>query len=122
MEHSQSLPYASSLCGACYEVCPVKINIPEILVHLRGKVVDRGDAVLSERIAMRMAAFALSNSSRLAAAQKLVRIGQWPFERDGKVENPPGMLKAWTEARDLPAVPKQSFREWWSKRQERKPA
>ena len=122
MEHSQSLPYASSLCGACYDVCPVKINIPEILVHLRGKVVDRGDAVLSERITMRMAAFALSNSSRLAAAQKLVRIGQWPFERDGKVENPPGMLKAWTEARDLPAVPKQSFREWWSKRQERKPA
>ena len=122
MEHSQSLPYASSLCGACYEVCPVKINIPEILVHLRGKVVDRGDAVLSERIAMRMAAFALSNASRLAAAQKLVRIGQWPFERGGKVENPPGMLKAWTEARDLPAAPKQSFRDWWSKRQERKPA
>ena len=47
MEHSQSLPYASSLCGACYEVCPVKINIPEILVHLRGKVVENGDAPLS---------------------------------------------------------------------------
>ena len=33
-----SLPYASSLCGACYQVCPIKINIPEVLVHLRGKV------------------------------------------------------------------------------------
>ena len=39
MKHSQSLPYASTLCGACYEVCPVKIDIPEILIHLRGKVV-----------------------------------------------------------------------------------
>ncbi len=39
MKHSHSLPYASSLCGACYEVCPVKINIPEVLVHLRGRVV-----------------------------------------------------------------------------------
>ena len=40
MEHSQSLPYASSLCGACYEVCPVKINIPEILIHLRRRIVE----------------------------------------------------------------------------------
>ena len=42
MEHSTSLPYASSLCGACYEVCPVKINIPEILIHLRRKIVESG--------------------------------------------------------------------------------
>ena len=41
LEHAQSLPYASSLCGACYEVCPVKINIPEVLIDLRAKVTDR---------------------------------------------------------------------------------
>src|SRR5208337_4832922 len=41
MEYAQSLPYASSLCGACYEVCPVKINIPEVLIDLRAQVVDR---------------------------------------------------------------------------------
>ena len=41
MHHAQSLPYASSLCGACYEVCPVKINIPEVLIHLRHKVVQQ---------------------------------------------------------------------------------
>ena len=41
MQHAQSLPYASSLCGACYEVCPVKINIPEVLIHLRNKVVKQ---------------------------------------------------------------------------------
>ena len=53
MEYSQSLPYASSLCGACYEVCPVKINIPEILIHLRHKIVEAGGAPLDERLGMR---------------------------------------------------------------------
>jgi len=116
MEHSQSLPYASSLCGACYEVCPVKINIPEILIHLRGKIVERGDAPLSEKLAMKTAAFALSSSSRLSGAQKLVRIGQKPFEHGGALRGLPGMLGQWTAVRDLPPVPAESFREWWAKR------
>lgn len=119
MRHSQSLPYASSLCGACYEVCPVKINIPEILVHLRGKVVEQGDAPLAERFAMKTAAFALSKASRLSAAQKLARIGQLPFEHDGVIDRLPGMLSGWTSTRDLRPVPKESFREWWSKRKAR---
>jgi L-lactate dehydrogenase complex protein LldF len=116
MEHSQTLPYASSLCGACYEVCPVKINIPEILVHLRNQVVERGDDAPSERIAMKAAAVALADSTRLAAAQKLARIGQMPFSHDGVITHLPGMLAGWTAVRDLNAIPKESFREWWSKR------
>lgn len=118
MAHSQSLPYASSLCGACYEVCPVKINIPEILIHLRGRVVERGDAPLSEKLAMKTAAFALSSSSRLSGAQKLVRIGQKPFEHGGTLRGLPGMLGKWTAVRDLPPVPAESFREWWAKREQ----
>ena len=118
MKHSQSLPYASSLCGACYEVCPVKINIPEILIHLRGKVIDAGGAPFTERLVMKTAAFAFSNSTRLSAAQKLARIGQKPFERDGMLRNLPGMLGAWTAVRDLPAIPEESFREWWAKRRQ----
>lgn len=117
MQHSQSLPYASTLCGACYEACPVKINIPEILVHLRGKVVEQGDAPLTERIAMKAAAFAFANASRLSAAQKLARAAQWPFVRDGMIHSLPGPLSAWTATRDLPAIPPESFREWWSKRE-----
>jgi L-lactate dehydrogenase complex protein LldF len=116
MEHSQSLPYASSLCGACYEVCPVKINIPEILIHLRHKVVQDGDAPLLEQAAMRAAGFALETSDRLAAAQKLARIAQFPFKRDGMIRRLPGMLAGWSAVRDLAAVPKESFREWWAKR------
>jgi L-lactate dehydrogenase complex protein LldF len=118
MEHSQSLPYASSLCGACYEVCPVKINIPEILIHLRGKVVESGAAPLLERLAMKAAAFVFSNSKRLAIAQKLARIGQRPFEREGMLRNLPGVFREWTAVRDLPAIPQESFREWWAKRGE----
>jgi L-lactate dehydrogenase complex protein LldF len=120
MQHSQSLPYASSLCGACYDVCPVKINIPEILVHLRGKVVEQGDAPLSERLAMKAAAFAFADEHRLAAAQKLARIGQWPVERDGVIRNLPGILGGWTAVRDLPTIPKESFREWWTKREQKR--
>ena len=108
MEHSQSLPYASSLCGACYEVCPVKINIPEILIHLRGKVVRNGDAPMGEGLGMKMAAFAMSDGSRLAGAQKLVQLGHTPLEAIG--------LPGWSTTRDLPSIPKQTFREWWSKR------
>jgi L-lactate dehydrogenase complex protein LldF len=116
MEHSQSLPYASSLCGACYEVCPVKINIPEILIHLRGKVVENGDAPLTERIAMKTAAYFLKNGDRLSIAQKFARAGQLPFVHDGTINRLPGLLAGWTAVRDLSPVPKQSFREWWASR------
>ena len=97
MEHSRSLPYASSLCGACYEVCPVKINIPEILIHLRQRIVEHGDAPLGERLAMKAAGFALADAGRLGAAQKLARAAQWPFERDGHLEHLPPPLNAWTK-------------------------
>jgi L-lactate dehydrogenase complex protein LldF len=116
MRHSQSLPYASSLCGACYEVCPVKINIPEVLVHLRTELVDESHAPITERVAMRAAATAFSGSRRFSAAQAFLRIAQWPFEHDGILNNLPGMLHGWSDFRDLPAVPDESFRQWWAKR------
>lgn len=117
MEYSQSLPYASSLCGACYEVCPVKINIPEILIHLRSQAVERGYAALAERMAMKGAAFAMANGSRFSAAQKLARIGQKPFEHGGNLQRLPGVLAGWSKFRDLQAIPKQSFRDWWAARE-----
>ena len=115
MEHSTSLPYASTLCGACYEVCPVKINIPEILIHLRRRIVEAG-APMSERAGMKAAAFAFSNPSWLKRAQMIGRFMQRPFTRDGRVTSLPGPFAAWTKTRDLPAMPPQSFREWWAVR------
>ncbi|MGO9230256.1 MAG: LutB/LldF family L-lactate oxidation iron-sulfur protein [Bryobacteraceae bacterium] len=116
MKHSRSLPYASTLCGACYDVCPVKIDIPEILLHLRSKVVKGGGATLGERLAMRAAARAMKNGKRLESAQKLVRIVQKPFVHEGTIERLPGMMANWTRFRDLPAVPAESFRQWWAAR------
>lgn len=120
MEHSQTLPYASSLCGACYEVCPVKINIPEILIHLRTKVVDSGQSPFTEKIAMKGAAFAMANSSRLSIAHAFARMGQRPFAGEGKIDHLPGLLGGWTEFRDMSAIPDESFRDWWEKRERTK--
>ena len=117
---SDSLPYASSLCGACYQVCPVKINIPEVLVHLRGKVVrhkqDKGtlrEKLDPENATMQAMAKAFSDPALYENAQRLARVGQWPFARGGKISSLPGRLAGWTAVRDLKPVPRQSFREWW---------
>ena len=120
---SDSLPYASSLCGACYEVCPVKINIPEVLIHLRGKVVrhkqDKGGLkgkLDPENVAMQAMAKTFSERRLYEGAQKAARIGQWPLARSGAIHRRPGRLAGWTDARDLKPIPKQTFREWWRSR------
>jgi len=123
LEHSRSLPYASTLCGACYEVCPVKINIPEILIHLRGKIVREDQATLrgslsAECLAMRAMSTIFFSHRRYEAAQRLARLGQKIFERRGQLTNLPGLAGAWTEFRDLRPIPKQSFRDWWKTRAE----
>jgi len=117
---SDSLPYASSLCGACYEVCPVKINIPEVLIHLRGKVVrhkqDKGGLkgkLDPENVAMQAMARTFSDRRLYEMAQKAAHVGQWPLRRDGTIHRLPGKLAGWTDARDLKAIPKQTFRDWW---------
>ncbi len=111
-----TLPYASSLCGACYDVCPVKINIPEVLVHLRGRVVDerRSHAVPSaEQIAMTAMGWIFADPHRYEAAQRAAHLGSTPLARDGKIGALPPPFSAWTSARDAPAVPPESFRAWW---------
>ena len=123
MTAAASLPYASTLCGACYEVCPVKINIPEVLVHLRRKVVAQSaraptarERAAPEHVAMRAMARVFANRRLYEAAQRAGRLTQWPLVRDGKIRRLPGPLSGWTSARDLPALPSQSFRDWWRER------
>jgi L-lactate dehydrogenase complex protein LldF len=111
---ASSLPYASSLCGACYEVCPVKIDIPQVLVHLRGRVVDE-EAPRRERAAMRALAWTFADERRYARAQRAARAAGGPFARDGVIARLPG-LGGWTATRDLPRVARPTFREWWASR------
>ena len=116
LKEGRTLPWASSLCGACYEVCPVKIEIPKVLVHLRGTVVDedRERALPSpERLAMGALAKAFSSRRAYERAQRLGRAGQWPLVRRGRIEHLPGPLAGWTAMRDLRPVPKRTFRDWW---------
>ena len=123
MEQGRSLPYASSLCGACYEVCPVKINIPEVLIHLRGKVVREDQATLAGKfslwnIGMQAAAFLFQDAGRLEMAERLGQVGQKVLvSKNGFIEWMPGDLSGWTQTRDLKAMPKQSFRAWWAERE-----
>jgi len=115
-----SLPYASSLCGACYEVCPVKINIPEVLVHLRGEAVERDSTrgglagkLDPERLGMKWMARVFGSRKRYERAQKMARAVQGLVVRKGSISNLPGKLSGWTEARDMKPIPGQTFREWW---------
>jgi L-lactate dehydrogenase complex protein LldF len=112
---ADSLPYASSLCGACYEVCPVKIDIPEVLVHLRGRIVSEAPPSRAERAAMRVLAWSFGSERRLGRAQRLGRLLGRPFVRRGRIRHLPG-LGAWTDTRDLRPVAPQTFREWWAAR------
>lgn len=120
-EHAGSLPYASSLCGACYDVCPVKINIPEVLVHMRGRVVADKQAKITgmfdiEALGMQAVAMMFSHAKSYEFAQSVGGIAQTPLVQDGYIESAPGPLAAWTAMRDMPALPKQTFRQWWRER------
>lgn len=132
-----SLPYASSLCGACFEVCPVRIDIPEVLVHLRAQVVDgrrsRGGLPKLQDVAFTAAGWGFASAGRTAAAQKLAGLAGKVLPRS--IRRAPGGREtlgalpwpatAWTSARDLPVPPAESFRAWWARtdggRTERQP-
>ena len=116
VEDNASLPYASSLCGACYDACPVRIDIPSLLVHLRARHVEeaaRARRVPSaEAAAMAAASWVMASPARYAAAQRAGRSGR-VLRRGGRIRWLPPPLSAWTAARDAPAPPAQTFREWW---------
>ncbi|MDH5151859.1 LutB/LldF family L-lactate oxidation iron-sulfur protein [Kocuria palustris] len=173
---NDSLPYASSLCGRCYEVCPVKIDIPSILVHLRDEdvrtkhgerrqkektqretaerykalVLDQhahnpeagerhampetpqagsagsAGAFLRRAVArtqgampsqmdmlMRAAGLAMSSGTRMRLAEKALPLGRAAVRPMGGLSWLPGVLGGWTQERDIPVMPRESFRSWW---------
>jgi L-lactate dehydrogenase complex protein LldF len=112
---ADSLPFASSLCGACADVCPVKIDIPRILVHLRSRAVATSHTGM-EGAAMRGLARVFGDERRYVRAQRLARRAQRMGARSGLITRLPGPLSAWSAHRELPEVPSQTFREWWASR------
>jgi L-lactate dehydrogenase complex protein LldF len=109
-----ALPYASTLCGACYQVCPVAIDIPRALVHLRGRMMETAHGRLPDpqRAALAAAAWTFRSPARLRVAQRLAVLGRL-LSRNGRIRRLPPPLNRWTRSRDAPAPPTESFRAWW---------
>ena len=114
-----SLPYASSLCGACYDVCPVKINIPDLLVHLRAEHTEaHADAhrvPTPEAAAMAAAAWVMAEPSRFATAGRAASAGRHGIRKGRPLLPLPPPLSGWTASRDLPSPPRETFRDWWAR-------
>jgi L-lactate dehydrogenase complex protein LldF len=124
---ARELPFASSLCGACRDVCPVKINIPDLLLHLRSEVQEntpapkpRG-ALVQERTAMRAWAWVMKRPRVYRFTSRLARLGQRLYAREGWIQRVSAYpLSRWTEGRDLPALAPISFHAWWRKHETEK--
>ncbi|MBO0840507.1 MAG: lactate utilization protein, partial [Sciscionella sp.] len=111
VEANATLPFASTLCGACYDVCPVAIDIPSMLVHLRARAVEAKPRPV-ERAAMATAAWTMRSPRRYERALRALRLTR--LLRGRRALPPP--LSAWTNSRELPDPPKQTFRDWWASR------
>lgn len=126
------LPHATSLCGACYEACPVKIDLPKQLIGLRERMNRQGVTGWRERLAFRLWAWSvrwkwsylLCSMLQRAALRELARRAgpvdlADPFSSRGWLSRAPGPIKAWTDQRDFPTPTESSFRDWWNAREGR---
>jgi L-lactate dehydrogenase complex protein LldF len=112
------LPQASSLCGACQEVCPVRIAIPDMLLRLRADAVREGKYHPAEKAAMDSYALTMKNPALYRAGGALARLGSRLLGRKGRIRRLPPPLHLWTKERDFPQPHgPQSFGEWWEKRE-----
>jgi L-lactate dehydrogenase complex protein LldF len=129
LDKAAQLPYASSLCGACREVCPVKIDIPRLLLHLRNEIAERQEVDgrttskgrgSSERLAFRVLVNVMKRQWLYESSTSMARLWQRSIVQDGKIGKlkqwmarvaPP--LGAWTAGRDLRPLDAQSFRQQW---------
>jgi L-lactate dehydrogenase complex protein LldF len=112
----KDLPQASSLCGACYEACPVAIDIPSMLVHLRAEHVEAQQHPTPEGVAFRALAKVMSNPRLWHAAQKAAGLGR--FLARGRPTLPaalPPPASRWTRSRDLPTPPAETFTQAWAR-------
>jgi L-lactate dehydrogenase complex protein LldF len=122
------LPQASSLCGACQEVCPVRIAIPDMLLRLRADAVKAGKYYPAEKAAMAGYAVVMNNPAIYRASGNLARAGSRLIGRKGRIRRLPPPLSGWTHGRDFPqlgaskAGQQKSFAEWWEEREKQRKA
>jgi L-lactate dehydrogenase complex protein LldF len=117
LKQSGDLPFASSLCGACRDACPVKIDLPDLLLGLRARAKESESLRRpGERTAMRAFGFAARHPRLFTLGGKLMRAFARMLVKDGSIKSAPiHPLSDWTDYRDLPAPRGKSFRERWKK-------
>jgi len=108
----KDLAHASSLCGACADACPVRIDIPRMLIELRREVDEKRIAPWTERIVFKAFGWLLTRPALYRLAASVGRLLQRPFVRDGAIRSLP-LFGDWTRTRDLPMVARRTFRERW---------
>lgn len=115
----KELPYASTLCAACTEACPVKIPLHELLLKHRQTIVEReGKAPISEKLAMKAFGLGATSSMLYKLGSKIAPTAVHPFTINDRISKGPGPLKAWTDIREFPAPEKERFRDWFKQRGE----
>ncbi|GIN61291.1 lactate utilization protein B [Robertmurraya siralis] len=113
----KELPYASTLCGACTEACPVKIPLHDLLHKHRQVIVEKeGRAPISEKLLMKAFGIGASTPALYKIGSKMAPAAMNPFSDGEKISKGPGPLKAWTEIRDFPTPNKERFRDWFKNR------
>lgn len=114
----QELPFASSLCAACTDACPVKIPLHELLIKHRQVIVEKeGRAPKAEMMAMKMFGMGASTPRMYRFGTKAAPVLLKRMASNGQISKGAGPLKNWTEIRDLPAPSKERFRDWFKKKQ-----
>lgn len=109
----KDLAHASSLCGACQTACPVRIDIPRMLIELRREVNEAKIAPWTERAAFTLLARLLQTPALYRLSGALGRLLQRPFTRGGRIRGLPLVFGEWTRTRDLPAIAARTFSERW---------
>jgi L-lactate dehydrogenase complex protein LldF len=109
----KDLAHASSLCGACADACPVRIDIPRMLIELREHLDRERIAPWAERVLFKTFARVLASPGLYRLGARLGRLAQRPFVHDGRVGSLPLFFGRWTATRELPPVARRTFTERW---------
>jgi L-lactate dehydrogenase complex protein LldF len=120
--NDEKLPHASSLCCACRDACPAKIDLPRLLLDLRADQVEEGEAAWFDRAAMQGFVQTMQSRFRYESAGKMASLGSNLLAgfTGGNLKWMPPPLSAWTQSRNFPPFAKRSFRDLWQERQARR--
>src|SRR5215203_4393276 len=112
-DEAKDLPHASSLCGACWEACPVGIPLHDLLLKLRNQQVEEGIAGKAQEIAFKGFESTMKRPVLYNISSRAGRLAQKPLEKNGSMRPLPGPLSAWTDSREMPPLAGKSFRQLW---------